>query len=216
VAAPGQGRAHLLVWEHGGVGPTLRFSSRYGRWLTVAAGAAGVVAVASIAATDGLAAALRALPVTGLLVLLLWAAYWRPEVEVSDGGITVRNVWRTAVIPWLTYRDSEVRFSLRIETTDGAVEAWAPARSSGSARWLSRRGPAAPALPADDERVDGTAEDALRAIVDRHAALARAGHLDRAESAVATGAVHVARAWHARLLGATLVLLAASVLVLAA
>ncbi|MCR6705836.1 MULTISPECIES: PH domain-containing protein [unclassified Cellulomonas] len=198
------------------MGPTLRFSSRYGRWLTVAAGAAGVVAVASIAATDGLAAALRALPVTGLLVLLLWAAYWRPEVEVSDGGITVRNVWRTAVIPWPTYRDAEVRFSLRIETTDGAVEAWAPARSSGSARWLSRRGPAAPALPADDERVDGTAEDTLRAIVDRHAVLARAGHLDRAESAVATGAVHVARAWHARLLGATLVLLAASVLVLAA
>ncbi|CAM5790687.1 PH domain-containing protein [Cellulomonas persica] len=196
------------------MGPTLRFSSRYGRWLTVAAGLAGVVAVASIAATDGLTAALRALPVTGLVVLLLWAAFWRPEVEVSDGGVTVRNVWRTTVIPWPTYRDADVRFALRVETTDGAVEAWAPPRSSGSGRWLTRRGPATPALPTDDDRVDGTAEDALRAIVDRHAALDRAGHLDRAEAAVASGAVHVARTWHARLLGATLVLLAASVLVL--
>ncbi len=196
------------------MGPTLRFSSRYGRWLTVAAGLAGVVAVASIAATDGLTAALRALPVTGLVVLLLWAAFWRPEVEVSDGGVTVRNVWRTTVIPWPTYRDADVRFALRVETTDGAVEAWAPPRSSGCGRWLTRRGPATPALPTDDDRVDGTAEDALRAIVDRHAALDRAGHLDRAEAAVASGAVHVARTWHARLLGATLVLLAASVLVL--
>ena len=196
------------------MGPTLRFSSRYGRWLTVAAGLAGVVAVASIAATDGLTAALRALPVTGLVVLLLWAAFWRPEVEVSDGGVTVRNVWRTTVIPWPTYRDADVRFALRVETTDGAVEAWAPPRSSGSGRWLTRRGPATPALPTDDDRVDGTAEDALRAIVDRHAELDRAGHLDRAEAAVASGAVHVARTWHARLLGATLVLLAASVLVL--
>ena len=196
------------------MGPTLRFSSRYGRWLTVAAGLAGVVAVASIAATDGLTAALRALPVTGLVVLLLWAAFWRPEVEVSDGGVTVRNVWRTTVIPWPTYRDADVRFALRVETTDGAVEAWAPPRSSGSGRWLTRRGPATPALPTDDDRVDGTAEDALRAIVDRHAALDRAGHLDRAEAAVASGAVHVARTWHARLLGATLVLLAARVLVL--
>ena len=212
--APGLGRAHLRVWEHGGVGPTLRFSSRYGRWLTVAAGAAGVVAVASIAATDGLTAALRALPVTALVVLLLWAAFWRPEVEVSDGGVTVRNVWRTAVIPWPTYRDAEVRFSLRIETTDGAVEAWAPPRSSSSTRWLTRRGPMTAPLPSDDERVDGTAEDALRAIVDRHAALTRAGHLERAEAAVTSGNVRVVRTWHAPLLGATLVLLAASVLVL--
>ncbi len=199
------------------MGPTLRFSSRYGRWLTVAAGAAGLVAVASIAAADGLAAALRALPVTAVVVLLLWAAFWRPEVEVSDGGVTVRNVWRTAVVPWPTYRDAEVRFSLRIETTDGPVEAWAPPRSSSSSRWLSRRGPATPpTLPTGDERVDGTAEDALRAIVDRHAALARAGHLERAEAAVTSGAVHVARTWHTRLIGVTLVLLAASVLALAA
>lgn len=198
------------------MGPTLRFSSRYGRWLTVAAAVAGVVAVVALAASDGPVAGLRGLPVAGLVVLLTWALFWRPEVEVSDGGVTVRNVWRTAVVPWPTYRGAEVRFSLRVETSDGPVEAWAPPRSSSSARWFTRRGPAAVALPDEDARVDASAETALRAIVDRHAALERAGHLSGARAAVATGAVQVRRTWHVRLAAATLVLLVASAVALTA
>ncbi|MBT0992807.1 PH domain-containing protein [Cellulomonas sp. DKR-3] len=196
------------------MGPTLRFSSRYGRWLTIAAGVAGVVAVVAVAVSDGPVAGLRALPVAGVVVLLTWALFWRPEVEVADGGVTVRNVWRTVVVPWPTYRGAEVRFGLRVETSDGTVEAWAPPRSSSSARWFTRGRGSTGTLPNEDARVDATAETALRAIVDRHAALERAGHLAGARAAVAAGAVQVRRTWHLRLAAATLVLLVASVLAL--
>lgn len=60
-----------------------------------------------------------------LVALLAWQAYWRPQVEVSDGGVEIRNVWRTVHVPWPTLREVDSRLGLRLVTAYGTYQAWA-------------------------------------------------------------------------------------------
>ena len=107
------------------MGGTSTFASTYGRWLTGAAAAAAVVALISVAVVDGVAESLTLVPLFGLVVLLVWALFWNPAVEVSDGEIVVRNVLATVRIPWPAYRGITVRYSLVVHTTGADVTAWA-------------------------------------------------------------------------------------------
>lgn len=191
--------------------PTHVFSSRYGRWLTIVTVVAAAVAVIAVATHDGVAdAAVLAAP-AGLVVLVVWAMYWRPRVEVSDGLVEVRNVWRTALVPWPTFRGSTLKLSLVLHTTEGDVPVWAAPRASASARRLRRARDDDALVPAKDGAVhrQGTAEAVVEEIERRQAALTAAGHLP----ATAEG-VRVARRWHVRTLAGTAALAVAAAAVL--
>jgi hypothetical protein len=180
-----QERARVLVvlrlCEHGRMGPTLVFRSTYGRVLTVATAAAAVVAAAVGLGTGGVAEAVRTLVSGALLTYLVWLAFWRPSVTVSDGGIDVANVTRDVHVPWPAYEGVDTRYSLDVRWAGGHVVAWAAPRSSGVGRRLR------PRRSADRELVTGASAEAVAAAVtERHAALVAAGHLGSTTSATPT------------------------------
>ena len=198
--------------------PTLEFSSRYGRALTVAAGVVALVAVVAVGVQDGLGEVVRALPLAGVVVLLVWALFWRPAVVVSDGGVLVRNPLR-----------STARALAHLPRAHRAVVA-GPAhhrrrrdRLGGTA--VERHGrPHAPLHGSTDDaavtattdaRLPGTAEDVAAAIGDRHRALADAGFLRDAEQARTAGGIRPERHWHVATIAALLVLVGTAVAVLA-
>jgi len=189
------------------MGATQEFSSSYGRWLTGGTAAAAVIALVSVLVADGAREALLLLPLMGLVVLLVWALFWRPAVEVSDGEVVVRNVLATVRIPWPAYRGVTVKYSLVVHSTGPDVTAWAAPRSSGTVQRMRRRRP--PEGPLGPGRHNANAERVADAIVERQAALKDAGYLDGAEAALAAG-VAPERRWHWPLIGSVLVLAAAS------
>ncbi|WP_051706502.1 PH domain-containing protein [Nocardioides aequoreus] len=115
------------------MGETVVLRSRAARALgatMVAVGALG--AVATLAA--GSAVTLRYAALLALFALLGWAAFWRPGVEVSDGGVLVVNTLRSVHVPWPAVEEVEGRYGLRLVTAYGAVQAWGAQAPSGTAR----------------------------------------------------------------------------------
>lgn len=215
--------------------PTLEFSSAYGRVLTVATAVAGVAAVVATAAEQGGSSVVDALAWAALVVVLVWAVFWRPAVVVSDGEVVVRNVWRTTRVPWPTYRGVEAGLSLVVQHTEGTVTAWAAPSGSGTAARLRHarsrralaerpvgldRAAAVAAVGGDGGTVErpvrasGTAETVAAAVQDRHDALVAAGHLRDADRLLVGGDIRPIVTWHARTLGSVLIL-AVAVAVLA-
>lgn len=196
------------------MGPTHVFRSGFGRVLTGAAAVAAVAAGVSVVATDGAQALLAYGPWLVLAVVLVAATFWLPQVEVSDAGVEVRNVWSTVRVPWPAFRGVEAGFSLEVRSVSGTVSAWAAPRSSGTAARLSRGRRDATPLPGGEPgtvlRHRGTAETAARAVAERYSALRDAGHLEGADAAVAAGVVPTRRL-HVRTLAAVAVLVAVGV-----
>lgn len=203
--------------------PTLEFSSTYGRVLTVTTAVAGVAAVLATVVDQGVAPGVDALAWAALVLLLVWAVFWRPAVVVSDGEVVVRNVWRTTRVPWPTYRGVQARLSLVVEHTEGAVTAWAAPSGSGTAarlrqarssRALRDRRPGSDRVGALGEidagpvRASGTAESVAAAVQARHDALVAAGHLKDAESARTVAGIRPVTTWHLRTLAAAVALAA--------
>ena len=160
------------------MGPTLVFRSTYGRVLTVATGVVAVALGVSTALTGDVGAVVGALVPAALVTYLVWMLFWRPAVEVSDGGVEVRNVTRTVHVPWTAYEGVDTRYSLEVRYAGGRVTAWSAPRSSGTARWLrsSRRR----AVGQEQVVTGASAEAVADAVTQRHAMLTAAGHLDRA------------------------------------
>ena len=181
--------------------PARVFASTSGRVLTVLAAAAALAALVGSAASGGIDELLRfgAIPVLALVVV--WALFWYPQVEVSDGEIVLRNVLRTIRVPWPTFRGADTRLSLTIETTDGTFTAWAaPARSALAARAdvAVPRGPRlAPTRRARGEADGHTADAVALEIAARRENLEQAGHLHPGPPP--TG-VHVTTTWHGRMI----------------
>ncbi|WP_159620007.1 PH domain-containing protein [Ruania rhizosphaerae] len=155
------------------MGATLTFRSPVGRLLTVAIGAAGVLLVGYAMVLDGPFALWQTGPTALLVLALVWSLFWEPQVEVSDGGITVVNILRTVHVPWPEFTAAETRWSLEIRAGDLTVTAWAVPASSGTGARLAarRRG------RSGDSASGSGAEAAALAIGERRAALAEAGHL---------------------------------------
>ncbi|MBD7919173.1 hypothetical protein H9657_12925 [Cellulomonas sp. Sa3CUA2] len=202
------------------MGATQEFTSGYGRVLTLAGAAIGLVALVSVTVQDGAGEALRALPLVGLVVVVLWALFWRPGVEVSDGEVVVRNVLSTVHVPWPTYREVEYGWSLVVRTSDGDVTVFAAPRASATARRVRRgRAPLPDAVPPPGRPVrslQATAESVGAAIEARHDALVAAGHLDGAQRVAVEQGLTTTRRVHVVTVGAVALLAAASVAVLTA
>lgn len=95
-----------------------------------------------------------------LFALLGWAAFWRPHVEVSDGGVRVVNTFRSVHVPWPAITEVDGRYGLRLRTALGSVTSWA-----------------APA-PSGRTRASGGSSEAAEVVNQRLAELRGAGYLD--------------------------------------
>ncbi|RXR26320.1 hypothetical protein EQW78_01375 [Oerskovia turbata] len=162
------------------MGPTHVFRSTYGRMLTGAAALVALVTLVSLATSGGVEEVLRygAWPLLALLVV--WALFWYPEVQVSDGEIVLRNVLRTVQVPWPTFRSVDAHLALKVTTTSGTFTAWAAPASSGSVARLRNPRTVDPARGmVGDRLVSGANADAAALVIgERYEALRSAGHLD--------------------------------------
>jgi hypothetical protein len=96
----------------------------FGRWLCLGSWAACALGlVREIQARPG--AALGVLPWLGLASLLVWAMYWRPCVQVDDGGVHLVNVLRTIDLPWPSIQRIDTKWALILYTAYGSYTAWA-------------------------------------------------------------------------------------------
>ena len=202
------------------MGPTHVFVSGYGRVLAVATTLVAAVVVVGVAGGQDLRQTVLAVAACGLGVVLAWALFWRPQVEVSDGGVRIVNVLRTVEIPWPVFESTDVRWSLEVRTLTGRWTAWVAPRGGAAAaavrrseragaaqgRQASALGRAAGRLPAS-----ASAEIVAEAITARHEALLAAGHLDGARRTVQEHALREAVTWHRGTITAVLVLTAATV-----
>ena len=169
----------------------------YGRPLTVATAllAAGIVVVTGMRESWGGAIALA--PWTALFTLACWACFWRPEVRVSDAGITLTNVSRTIEIPWPALQGIDTRWALCLVTAYGRFTSWsAPAPGARAAiKSMAASNPASARLLGNPVRagrrhleadaaarpgdVADTPSGSAAAMVQRHWDRLRvAGHLD--------------------------------------
>ncbi len=199
------------------MGATQEFTSGYGRGLTVAAALVGLVALGAVTVQDGAGEALRALPLVGLVVVVVWAVFWRPGVEVSDGEVVVRNVLSTVRVPWPCYRGVERGWSLVVRTTGDDVTAFAAPRASSTARTLrAGRGEdpevrtSVPPPGGTVRSLRSTAEAVAAAVEARHDALVAAGHLDGAARARAGHGLRPTRHLHVATVAAVVTLAALS------
>lgn len=167
--------------------PEADLRSRTSQALGVAMIVAGLVALVS-AVVDGPDAVLQYAAPAVLFGLVGWATFFQPGVVVSDGGVLVRNTWRSIEIPWPAVQGVEGRYGLRLVTAYGSFTAWGAGAPRGRARM--------------HDTESHTAEEVQR----RLELLRAAGYLDDARLEWAKPRVH----WHVRLLAAAgaLVLLA--------
>lgn len=191
------------------------FRPLVGRILTVAVAVGGVLVLVLVATTGGVADAVLTLPWVALFAVACWAVYWRPRVEVSDGGIRLVNVTRTIDVPWPAVTDVETRYALTLVTCDGRFRAWAaPAPGAGAALRAasrSRRQLGGDGQAVTPGEVPGTpSADAATVVRRRWARLRDAGHLD--EPRLEFDAVPVR--WHTEVAVAVVLLAALSAVTL--
>ena len=192
---------------------------RFGPWLCGLVWAAAAFALVR-EGFDSITGAMRLSPLLLLVSVLVWAAFWNPRVEVTDGGVRMVNVLRTADIPWPAIQRIDTKWALALVTAYGTFTAWAaPAPGLRSAGRLSGGGSSArrsvPSSAMMDSRsirpgdLPGSPSGDAAASVRRHwEELRDAGHLDdpRLESE------QLPWRWHVPLLIALAVLIVACVL----
>jgi Bacterial PH domain len=97
----------------------------FGRALTVAIGAICAIGIVVLTAQEGLRGFLQATPWFALGGGVCWALFWRPRVDVSDGGVRIVNVLRTIDIPWPAIQLVDTKWALTVVTAYGRFTAWA-------------------------------------------------------------------------------------------
>jgi hypothetical protein len=170
------------------MGTTVELRSRAARALGV-----GIMVVAAAALVSAVVDGAHVLATYGAPLLLLgllgWAAFWRPHVQVSDGGVKVVNTLRTVEVPWPAIEQVVGRYGLQLRTAYGAVNAWGAAAPSG------RR------------RARGEDSDCAKAVTTRLESLRQAGYLDDARLERPS----LRTSWHREVIAVAGTLLVASV-----
>ena len=137
------------------MGETLTFRTPMARVLTIGVAVVAVVALVYFVSDGGIREAWRSGPTVLCIVVVTWALFWRPQVQVSDGGVTVANILRTVHVPWPVLRSVDSKWSLTVTGEDVTVRRSRPAagwplapadRAPGAAR-MHRARCAAPGTP---------------------------------------------------------------------
>ncbi|HET7734830.1 MAG TPA: PH domain-containing protein [Nocardioidaceae bacterium] len=142
------------------MGETVRLRSTTSRVVGVASMVLAATGVGTLVASQDWDRLVTYGAVLALVALAGWMAFWSAYVEVSDGGVTLRNVLRTVVLPWPSIREVEGRYGLRLRTAYGRYDAWAAT------------------APAGRDRLGGAESEASAVVTRRLEELRRAGHLD--------------------------------------
>ncbi|WP_147918079.1 PH domain-containing protein [Ruania zhangjianzhongii] len=159
------------------MGETLTFRTPMARVLTIGVAVVAVVALAYFVSDGGIRELWRSGPTVLCIVVVTWALFWRPQVQVSDGGVTVANILRTVHVPWPVLRAVDSKWSLTVTAADLTVSAWAVPASSGMAARTRRPGARGGQETASPLKSSGNADAAALAIAQRREALVEAGHL---------------------------------------
>ena len=153
--------------------------------LSVAVGLICTVGLVALALADP-ATALRAAPWLALLGSSCWAVFWRPQVEVDDGGVRLVNVLRTIDLPWPSIHAVDTKWSLTLDTAYGRFSGWA-APAPGRRHAFRQLRQDAAAIPPGSTSPTGirpgdlpatSSGDAAMVIRDRWDRLRAAGYLD--------------------------------------
>jgi hypothetical protein len=91
----------------------------------------------------------------GLIGLVGYAALWLPYVDVTDGGVELRNVFRTVRLPWPAIQDVDGRYGLRLATSYGRFTAWAAPAPGGRDRFRGNESEAAELVRMHLDRLTG-------------------------------------------------------------
>jgi Bacterial PH domain len=164
--------------------PTV-YRSPVGRLLTVVIGLMCAVVAVATTIGGGLDDTLRFAPWLALVAGGCWAMFWRPRVEVSDGGVRIVNVTRTVEVPWPAITGIETRWALTLVTAYGRFTAWAaPASGRGPVRRAARTELAVPGRPQGDAALGapdvapGASGEVAEIVGEYWERLKAAGHLD--------------------------------------
>jgi hypothetical protein len=210
-----------LVWDDVRMVSTdvVEFRPAFGRVLAVVVAVLGLGGLVTGLVSDAGATWPYVAPVL-LVVVWVWAAYWRPAVRVSPAGVELRNVTRTIELPWPTIQRVDTRFALTLHTAYGDYAAWAAPAPSRSRVTTAARGDVEN-LPGSTYGSGGSVRpgdlastasgQAAMIVRTRWEELREAGALDDPRVEHATPRVR----WHAGTLAAIVLLIAASGLAVA-
>ncbi|WGW10575.1 PH domain-containing protein [Saxibacter everestensis] len=159
--------------------PSNAFRPRFGQVLTIVMGLIAVISIAGMLGTTGISgfAQFGGLPL--LLAALVWAVFYKPRLEVSDGELVIVNPLRTVHLVWPSIKGFETNWGMTVLSAYGKFTAWSvPAPSRGFARpgrigWgVESRSNAA------DDVAGRVASPAVQEALARWEALKAAGYLD--------------------------------------
>ena len=103
---------------------TVEYRPGFARALAIAVLVLAALGLGSSLIAD-FAASWRYIPLTTLVVIGVWLAYFFPAVIVSPGGVEIRNVTRTIALPWPAIQRIETKYALTFYTAYGSYSAWA-------------------------------------------------------------------------------------------
>lgn len=187
---------------------TQTFRPTSSRVLAVAAWAVALSVAVGALTTRDLGVAATAASGAGLGAVVAWALFWRPQIEVSPGGVTIVNVVRTIHVPWPVLTEAVAGWSLEVRTREHTWTAWAAPRGSAAgeaARRRSRGGGPLGRLTGGAQ--PATAEAVAAAIAQAHETLVAGGHLDGAQRRAQEARLRETVTWHVATIAAALTLL---------
>lgn len=101
--------------------PTIILRSLLGRIGTVLVAVSAFYITAVVWLSDGYGHGVQTLSVGVLVVVGVWLLWWRPEARLRETGLSVRNSWRTHLVPWPCVEAARGRWGLVVATTEGDV-----------------------------------------------------------------------------------------------
>lgn len=151
--------------------PAIVFRSPLARAYAVTSWAVAALVVGAFATHGGVSEVVGYGALPGVLAVVGWVAFWRPELRVQRDGVRVVNLLSTTWLPWSAITGTKTRWGLELATTGGPVGVWAvPARSSVG-RWTTARRPVpqVPHLPTLETVVSGGGDPLVAAeVIEEH------------------------------------------------
>lgn len=98
--------------------PNVILRSLFARVGTVLIALVCLYVVGIIWLSDGYGNGLQALSVAVLIVVGLWLLWWRPQADLRDDALYVRNAWHTHRVSWDVVETARTRWELVLETSD--------------------------------------------------------------------------------------------------
>ena len=116
-----------------------QFKPAFGRVLTVVVSLVALAGLAGFVVAGDWDGLVRFGALPPLLIVVVWALFWAPELRIEEHAVTVRNVLRTFSVPWSAIERIDTKYALTLYTPGRKIDVWAaPAPSRYAATAMSR------------------------------------------------------------------------------